>query len=267
MTDNQKLEGKVYIGVVGAEIEVSACRDSMERLTRRPGDLYSFVRGTKGYETRQSHINRFMANPEMSFIFLMDGDMILPTDALERLREHGKPFVSGFYMRRRFDPIAPVWFEPGDTLPFKPWSARVEANKLYEIGASGWGCILVHRMVIEAVRKILHGEPDIIEDDMDVWPYDLKEVMAGREKLRPLRAVKDVIMGSDIRFAFFARQVGFPLYGDSGVSCGHVLNYPVTMEDYNQVPDDYIKKLADKYQADYDEESQKLEAARQAANG
>jgi hypothetical protein len=58
-----------------------------------------------------------------------------------------------------------------------------------------------------------------------------------REEIRPLRGVKDNV-GSDIRFPFFARQAGFPLYVDGTVQCKHMLNYPVSPDDFaNMGPD------------------------------
>jgi hypothetical protein len=155
--------------------------------------------------------------------------------------------------------MAPVWFDYGQAgvMPMAPYTGVPMPNTLYKIGASGWGCILVHRDVITAMKPILKGEDEIIEDDMDVFPYDLGRVMKAiknleyaannpvipndldvreqiailKQEIRPLRALKDPV-GSDIRFPFYARLAGFDLYGDSGVMCEHVLNYPLSPADY-----------------------------------
>jgi hypothetical protein len=251
--ERKQYTGSCYIGVVGPENEIGECRDSIESITRRPKDSGPiFIRATKGYEARQMHLTNWYEKTKHSFMLLLDHDMKFPHNTLERLRSHRLPYVSGLYMRRRYAPIAPIWFEYGEAgrMPMMPWAEVPMPNSLYRIGASGWGCILIHRDVITAMRQILKGEPEIIEDDMDVYPYDTQAVMAAlssldtatgeearnyvevlKREIRPLRGLKDPV-GSDIRFPFYARLAGFDLVGDSGVVCDHMLNYPVSPNDY-----------------------------------
>jgi hypothetical protein len=231
------------------------------------GDTYpQFFRGTKGYESRQIHINKFMASSH-EFLLMLDSDMVFPVDTLERLRGHLLPYVSGYYLRRNYAPVAPVWFEPGDQFPLQPWLTEPERGKLHELGASGWGCMLIHREVIQGTRAILKGEWDVIEDDCDIWPYDLVSIMdvirgmdeltnhlnkgSGenlralirpyvevlKREIRPLRTLRDVV-GSDIRYPYYAKAAGFTLYGDPDVRCSHMLNYPLSPDDYTHVPDE-----------------------------
>ena len=271
---SEKYTGTCYIGVVGPESENGVCRDSIHNIGRRNGDEGPyFIRATKGYEARQEHVKQFLSSSH-SFILFLDHDQIFPSDTLERLRSHGLPYVSGYYMRRRFDPIAPVWFKygPNGVWPMEPMTEDPPRGKLIKLGASGWGCVLVHRDVITAVRDILKGEQEVLEDDMDIWPYDLGRVLSAlkglqalvQEKpdmrtvwpaleqhtavltgeIRPLRGTKDPV-GSDIRFPFFARQAGFTLWGDPDVRCGHMLNYPLSPDDYSGILPEQRQKLVD----------------------
>ncbi len=264
--------GSAYIGVVGPDIEYGQCRDSIQAIARRAGDEGPFfIRATKGYEARQMHLNKFM-DSRHGFLLLLDHDMTFPQDTLERLRSHGKPYVSGFYLRRQYKPIAPVWYRdnPRGLWPHEPYTDVPEGEGLVKLGASGWGCLLVHREVIEATREILKGEDEIIEDDMDIWPYDLDRVEAAiqglvtlvsdeptpstlrpalahhtkvlREEIRPLRIRKDVV-GSDIRFPYYAKAAGFQLYGDPMVQCGHMLDYPLAPTDFTSLPEEVIHDL------------------------
>jgi len=111
------------------------------------------------------------------------------------------------------------------------------------LGGSGWGCILIHRRVVEDVRRdVLKGEWDVLEDDMDVYPYDLGAVMAAldagdieavRREFRPLRGQFDrQPMGSDLRYPILASRAGYHLMGDPDVRPGHVTGYPVEASDY-----------------------------------
>ena len=254
-------EGSVYIGIVGGDHDYPTCRDSIQALNRGPKDDMCFMRSTKGYEARQIHLNQFMESKH-DFMFLMDHDQVFPADALDRLRAHKIPYVSGYYMRRRNNPITPVWFKwlPKNKFPQVPWVGDPERGKLHKLGASGWGCLLVHREVIEAMQPILKGEPEIIEDDLDVWPYDLGVIMAAlkalgmlveenppeeflkpslkahvqalQKEIRPLLVDKSVIVGSDIRFPFYAREAGYTLMGDPDCRCAHILDYALTPDDY-----------------------------------
>lgn len=255
-------KGSCYIGVVGSEDENGECRDTIERIERKTGDAAPvFIRATKGYEARQMHLNNWYENTKHPFMLLLDSDMKFPVHTLKRLRAHGLPFVSGLYMRRRYAPIAPVWFEQGEAgvMPMTPFTAVPMENTLYKLGASGWGCILIHRDVVTATRPLLKGEAEIIEDDMDIYPYDLRVVMDAlnnfsddnaretievlRKEIRPLRGLKDSV-GSDIRFPFFARLAGFELHGDTGVMCEHMLNYPISPMDYVNQSASNVRDLA-----------------------
>lgn len=280
--------GSAYIGIVGPDAEYGQCRDSIESIVRRPADsALHYIRATKGYEARQAHINNFIEGKH-DFAFLMDSDMVYRPDTLERLRQHGLPYVSGFYMRRNFDILAPVWYRPfrNGKFPVEPWIGIPERGKLHKLGASGWGCILVHRDVVLGVRGLLKGEWEVLEDDMDVWPYDLEKIYEAlnwmqkhidnglmsplafqdyvnviKDELRPLRCDRDRV-GSDIRFPFFAYHAGFQLYGDPDISCGHVVNYPLSLGEYAAVPLERITEGAKKQRRQHNKQRRYIEEQR-----
>jgi hypothetical protein len=261
--------GSAYIGVVGADLEYGMCRDSIENLTRRTGDsLFHFGRATKGYEARQKHLSDFYHKTNHEFLFLMDQDMVFPADALEKLRSHKLPYLSGYYLRRTLTPPHSVWYKPMSSplnWPMTPWFEDPELGILHPIGASGWGCLLVHRDVITATRQILKGEPEIIEDDLDILPYDTLKILSAIRGLRTLsdtkpnetiawpalehhlkiiesefrivRGSKDPV-GSDLRFPFYARAAGYQLYGDPDVRCAHVLDHPLHPDQLSNFADE-----------------------------
>jgi len=253
----KEYEGTVYIAAVGSNAEIGECRDSIGKIQIRQGDTGPhFGRATKGYDARQKHINMFIESGQ-AFILLLDSDMYFSPDTLERLRSHKLPYVSGLYMRRHWRTLAPVWYRkfPGKW-PMEPWVGTIATDKLHEIGASGWGCVLIHRDVILETRKVLKGEPEVIEDDMDIYPYDINQVMRAingldklttgkevdpllikaytdvlKEEFIPLRCDRGVV-GSDIRFPFFALQAGFQLMGDPLVKPGHNVYFPLSPDMY-----------------------------------
>ncbi len=279
MAKRKEYTGSAYIGVVGGESDVGVCRDSILAIRRKAGDDPPRpIRATKGYEARQAHLESFYNETKHAFCLLLDHDETFPVDTLERLRSHKLPYVSGLYMRRMF-PTYPVWYKPPPrhVWPMEPWTGPVERGKLHKLGGSGWGCILVHRDVLTAVAKILKGEDWVLEDDMDIWPYDLGEVMGAlcglrelvstappiatlrpalaahvgilSQELRPLRGRKTMV-GSDLRFPFYAKEAGFQLWGDPDVRCGHVINYPISPDDYDHTPAGNMAHLVKKAKHD-----------------
>ncbi len=228
------LDGTVFIAEAGNELALKESMMSIMEIVRRPGDsLPKFGAGTKGIEVRENHIADFLAS-DHDFILMLDGDMQFPPDILERLRSHGLPFVSGHYTRREAAGVNHVWYEddPLYQWPMMPFRGDPLPGHLYRLGATGFGILLIHRSVFEAVRRLIKREPFCYQHDMAVWPYDLDEVEAGRESLRRLRGQSAGDVGADIRFCFYARQAGFTLWGDPAAACGHYVNYAMGMRDW-----------------------------------
>jgi len=264
MNKQQRRLASVYIGVVGSELENGICTDSIRNLTIRVGDSPPrFIRATKGYEARQAHLDYFEHETNHGAILMLDSDMVFAPDSLERLRSHGIPYITGYYMRRMYQPIIPVMFDsnPAGSWPFEPMTRDPARGKLHPVGASGRGCILLHREVLTAAKTLLRGEQYVLEDDMDIWPYDpIKVIKAVRQlkklkeadtsflnypkarllvdflfkELRPLRMQNDVV-GSDIRFPYLAHAAGYQLMLDPDVRPSHHINYMLSPEDYTNV--------------------------------
>jgi len=217
-----------YIGVVGPDDYPGHAMLSIGNLTRRAGDSeihFSFA--TKGYEARQSHINNFKKSTHDEII-LLDHDMQFAPDTIERLRSHGQPFVSGYYMRRHIKPLVPVWFEPYDGLwPMMPFLKIPERGKLHPIGGSGWGCMYMRREVVEAVKKVAGHEQEIFEGYLHKRP-DTGE---------PLFTNWTNPIGSDVRFPILALLAGYQLLGDPDIRPGHYVNYALTPDDYESLPE------------------------------
>lgn len=221
-----------YIGVVGPEDYPGRAMLSIGNLIRRAGDSeIHFGFATKGYEARQDHLNKFKQSKHDEFI-LLDHDMEFERDTLERLRSHGQPLVSGYYMRRRIKPLVPVWFEPYNGLwPMMPYLRIPERGRLHPLGGSGWGCMYMRREVIEAVQKEAGHEQEIFEGYMHVHPGTGAPLFTNWT--RPV--------GSDVRFPILALLAGYQLMGDPDVRPGHYINYPISPDDYESLPEEQRK--------------------------
>lgn len=261
MIYKKQYTGSCYIAVTSGRHMTPEAFVSISQITQRPGDhgpLYRYA--TKGYECRQMHFDYWLDTGKHEFILMLDGDMIFEVDTLERLRSHELSYVSGYYMRRR-NPTYSVWFEPWYDMatgelaayPARPFFQVPARDRLYPLGGSGWGCILMHRDVALATREVLRGEMDIIEDDMDVWPYDLDKMLAGEEQIRPLTGQKKPL-GSDVRYPFFAAVAGYQLMGDPNVRPSHEMDALATPDGYdNSHTDETVKQVQEAWQREFGE--------------
>jgi hypothetical protein len=238
---NKRYRGTAYLSVATPGTVVGAAKQSINHLRRRPGDsTINWYEHTKGMDAREDAVKDFLASRH-DWILFMDGDMLLPDYALERLRSHGFACVSGHYMRRTYNPPIPIWYEDDRQdgweyiWPMMPFRQKPAKGRLYRLGATGFGCWLIHREVIEAVKPMLCGERVVWEDHMAFWPMPVKEKAAGK-KLRPLRLDYETV-GADLRLSFFIRVAGYTIWGDPAVDCGHYIDYPLTLMDRNISPE------------------------------
>lgn len=120
-----------------------------------------------------------------------DSDMRFPKDTIERLIAHNKPIVMAGYPTRKPPAIEPTQFANDD------FSVRVYTEKdstgLEEIASGGFGCVVVHRCVFEAMEAPWFHIP---------W---------NQEEMK-------YECGEDIYFCKKARKAGFKVYLDHDLS-------------------------------------------------
>lgn len=93
------------------------------------------------------------------YLFLLDSDIIPPKDVIERLLYHGKKVVSGLYYqpmtidkKKMYVPVIRVEIKGTKEQWALPSKDLLEPGKLVRIVASGTGCLLVHRDVLEKFK-------------------------------------------------------------------------------------------------------------------
>lgn len=123
------------------------------------------------------------------YLFSVDHDVILPKDALTKLLSHDKDLCAGVY-RQRLEP---------QTLEIYDMSYRNihDVNgDLIQIGACGFGCTLVKKEVFTAI-EYPHFEYHPALDHKNTFSEDLD-------------------------FCKKANNLGFSLFADTSVLCGHI---------------------------------------------
>ena len=192
----------IFIAAVGSEKQYTKTIGSYYELTIQEGDQRASMFGRPGFLARMDLCDAFLQDKTKDAILLVDLDMVLPRDGLEKLRAHDLDMVCGHYFRRDTSPLMSVCqivdIEQGVQVPL----VDVPDKGLLELRGTGFGFVLIKREVVEAVAeldKIFHAfAPGPVPE---MGHYD--------------------IHGQDIRFFFYAHKLGYKLWLDAGVECKH----------------------------------------------
>ena len=178
----------------------------------KKGEVFvSFLIGSLIYESRNTLTKQAIAT-KADYIMWLDSDMTLAPDTMTRLQQHmeeGKDIVTGLYFRRR-PPFTPVLFKTLERIDED--SAKHENyddypdNGLFEIGGCGFGCVMTRTSVLEDVFLNYHKCFD------------------------PVCSI-----GEDLAFCLRARELGYKIYCDSTIKCGHVGQLVVDESVYRSV--------------------------------
>ena len=178
----------------------------------KKGEVFvSFLIGSLIYESRNTLAKQAIAT-KADYIMWLDSDMTFAPDTMTRLQQHmeeGKDIVTGLYFRRR-PPFTPVLFKTLERIDED--SARHENfddypdNGLFEIGGCGFGCVMTRVSVLEDVFLNYHKCFD------------------------PVCSI-----GEDLAFCLRARELGYKIYCDSTIKCGHVGQLVVDESVYRSV--------------------------------
>ncbi len=130
-------------------------------------------------------------------MFWCDSDIILPSDAITRLAETGKDFITGIYFQRGGDHRPLIANFNGKSFQ---WLAKWPPNVIAPVDGCGFGCVLTSVKMLRAIAA--------------PWFEYLK-------------------YSEDFDFCLKAEKAGFQLYCDTGVLCGHLMDpMPATIETY-----------------------------------
>lgn len=164
------------------------------------------------YTSRDAMATEAIKN-EFDYVMWFDSDMVFPADTLVRLmntlKEKDLDIISGLYFRR-IPPYSPVLFDKleieGEACEWSEFTKLPE--ELFEIGACGFGCVLMKTDVFFDVQA----------------KFGQMFAPIGRN-------------GEDVAFCWRARQCGYKIYCDPTLVCGHV--------GYSVVDDKFFKAFAE----------------------
>lgn len=152
-------------------------------------------RGTNAVTARNRCVHE-MLKGEYTHLFFMDSDMVFPDGTLQKLLDHDVDVAGGFYVRKRAG-FLPNAFLLGERPNGKFVTEWVTEYK--EVESLGTGCVLIKREVFEKIpcpwfEYLWSGDPD------------------GRMRTE------------DLVFFDKAKDLGYKVYCDGTIRCGHVNN-------------------------------------------
>lgn len=147
-------------------------------------------------------------------VMWLDSDMMFPPDTLLRLQAHNEDMVSGLYVKRK-TPVEPVLFKTIEE-PVRNADGKLSKNitmymdfprdSYFPVAGCGFGCVLTSTKLLKAVW-------DRFGPAFTPFPW----------------------AGEDISFCYRVNQMGYTIYCDSTVSCGHIGTHMFTEEDLEDV--------------------------------
>ena len=164
--------------------------------------------GSLIYSARNDFAKAAIQNHYDALMFF-DSDMTFPEDTLEKMVKHiedGKDIVSGLYFKRR-PPFSPVLYKKlgynkeTDETYFEDLLWLPESEEPFEVEGCGMGCCIISTKVLADVMLNCHTWFDPVHN-----------------------------FGEDLAFCCRARDLGYKIWCDPSISCGHVGQLTVTEE-------------------------------------
>ena len=198
------MDKKILIAVPCMDMVHASFAQSLASLNKVGQCMVNFSVGSLIYDSRNKLAAKAMKE-EADYILWLDSDMVFSPDLLEKLIEDDKDMVSGIYFRRT-SPWNPVIFKDSELKDSRlEWTDYVEYPKetLFKVAGVGFGCVLM--------------KTDILFD------------MVGRfgDWFSPLYN-----SGEGLSFCYRAKELGYEIWCDSRIKCGHMSHQMITEDFY-----------------------------------
>lgn len=190
---------------------------------------------------------------EAEWLFWIDADTVIPMGGIERLLKTGKKMVSGLYYGKHFPNRPIAYYMYNNAYRSFDQDRKWNRGEIIEVDSCGFGAMLTHKSIFQDIKDqyiprmetgggiILVHKDDIMEG-ADIGMYD--KVVGGvlnKKLIEPTIDVRFPFFGlehgrtEDIWFTEKAKRVGYSVFLDTSVECGHLYPREVTGEDYRKM--------------------------------
>lgn len=198
------MDKKILIAVPCMDLVQASFAQSLASLNKVGQCAVAFNACSLIYDSRNKLAAKAMKD-EFDYVLWLDSDMVFSPDILEKLIADDKDMVSGLYFRRT-SPYTPVIFKDSELKDGRlVWSDYTDYPKgeLFKVAGAGFGCVLMKTdMIFDMIGK--YGD----------W-------------FTPLYS-----SGEDLSFCYRARELGYEIWCDSRIKCGHMSHQMITEDFY-----------------------------------
>ena len=236
---------KVAIGIIYGSFEpefvfsllaLKSWDDKNKKVLDHPGWLIAQA-GTNLPQQRNTVVRAFL-DTDAEWLLFIDTDQRFAFNLVDQMLDSAdpveRPILSALIMAEKFQPhhrIVPacIGFETLDP-PTPREYLTIPADRHWQVGAIGSGCVLIHRTVFEGIHWA---------NQTDAQPW-FKYVQWDWTDSDTGELVHD-IMGEDYVFSLRAQACGFPCYVDTTIEVGHIKKRTLTTRDFwPQIHPDHV---------------------------
>lgn len=188
---------------------------SIYRLDTGSHDVdFDFIRG-HDCATARNKIAKTAISRDVDYVFMVDGDVVLPEDALMNLLHNAKDVCLGYYAHRNEDNIyngnmciCKLFDSAGHRYFNYPFESEYTAEEMEELRANGVTKMLIHGggMGCALIRT------DVFKRLSYPW-FDWVNYKGGK------------MLSEDLFFCEQCRMNHIPIFTDVRVACGHIFRY------------------------------------------
>ena len=223
--DGGTVEGRFMSGITNTIIESKNNKLNIVNTIR--------VNGNQIARQRQSLWDFWADLSDSEWLLWVDSDIVLTMPVLKMLWDTAdkdkKPVVTGVYFvssqneQSLMQPVPAIYNETGD--PYRTQIIHpLPQNKVIPVDVAGFGLMLMHRSIIEPVRKIA--------GDLSVFGEN--------------QQVADKFISEDVSFCRKLKAAGIQLYAHTGATVQHMKTFSFDQNYYNLywngIATEFIKK-------------------------
>lgn len=211
-----------------------ACEASLRKLEYQGYEVRR-IRGYSQIDVARNEIVTHALSDGFEETMWIDSDVGFEPEAIEQLRSHKLPIVSGIYPKKGLRAIASHALPGCESMQFG------SSGSLYEIKYAAAGFLLVQRRVYEDIKQKL--ELPVCNERFDGRLIPFFQPMTVDEGTEPW------YLGEDFAFCERARQAGYQVMADTTIRLMHFGQYGYSWEDAGGAVDryaDYQLLISDK---------------------
>jgi hypothetical protein len=174
---------------------------------------------------RNDVVKKFLAGSDADWLWFLDVDMVFLPDTLERLLEFADeekaPVVGGLCFSIDQGRLFPTMYglrgseDSPEVIRFHEWPP----DSMFQVAATGTGCLLIHRKVFERIRDFTPPGSDVAGFNA-AFPWFQETTHDNRP------------VGEDVTFCWRAGLCEIPVFVNTGVHIGHVKERVLDVDAY-----------------------------------